>query len=94
MKEINTEEFTYFISNPMLVVGVFEETLDHVEYVVLKGCEGMFERGMAGQLDKDSLQAQVEAGISVLHDSYEEAMACDISLDVPEDVWNFIADKK
>lgn len=63
-KEIDMNDFKYFIANDMLVVGVYKEDDDFAHFIVLKG--KAHKRGMPGKLDKKVLQNELLTGLSVL----------------------------
>ena len=74
--EVNSGDFKYFIANEMLVAGVLEEEEEKLKFIVIKA-QG-YPTGMAGSLLKDTLDKEVEKGLSVLLYSYEDALNFDM----------------
>lgn len=74
--EVNSEDFKYFVANEYLVAGVLEEDEEKAEFVIVKS-HG-YPVGTQGALMKETLDQEVEKGLSVLLYSYEEALAFDI----------------
>ena len=74
---VDVEDFKYFICNDIIVVGVTEEDDDKVKFVVLRS--EAYPQGMQGHLEKSVLQKEAAEGISLLVNSYEEAMDFDMA---------------
>jgi len=94
MKEINIEDFKYFIANDLIVVGVYEEKEDRVEFVVLKSNKDSIPRGKMGCLNKEKLKDELEQGISVILKDPVEAENYQFPQDLSKELKNFIKENK
>jgi hypothetical protein len=76
----------------MLVAGIYGEDDENVYGVHLKGDAA--QKGNVISCPKDDLVKQVEADITYIVLSHEEAMAEDISNTISEDIKSFVEKKK